>query len=226
MASAEKVLQVAQGEVGYSRWDDPESGTKYGRAFAEYTGNSYYAQSGVPYCAMFVWWVLNQCGVELAGMPTASCGVLLNACTSAGLVLPNKQNAQAGDIIIFDWANVAGGNDHVGFCKRNNGANLTTIEGNTSAGNSGSQGNGGAVAERTRTWDVVQAVIRPNYTADVPLPESLEKYTDLDATAWYIDPLDKAVSAGILSGNGDKLRPNDTCTRAEVAAMIANALHL
>ena len=40
MASANKVLSIAAGEVGYSRWDDPQAGTKYGRAFAEKVGNS------------------------------------------------------------------------------------------------------------------------------------------------------------------------------------------
>lgn len=226
MASANKVLSIAAGEVGYSRWDDPQAGTKYGRAFAEKVGNSYYGNSGVPYCCMFVWWVLDQTGMTVPGMPTASCTALRNACANAGMIVP-KMSAKPGDIVIFDWPGSRdGANDHVGFVELNKGNYIQTIEGNTSSGASGSQGNGGVVARRTRDWSVVQDVIRPAYGSDKPLPDALKKYTDLDAEAWYIDPLDKAVRAGIVHGNGDKLRPNDTATRAEVAAMLANALKL
>lgn len=226
MASANKVLSIAAGEVGYSRWDDPQAGTKYGRAFAEKVGNSYYGNSGVPYCCMFVWWVLDQAGMTVPGMPTASCTALRNACANAGLIVP-KMSAQPGDIVIFDWPGSRdGANDHVGFVELNRSTYIQTIEGNTSSGASGSQGNGGVVARRTRDWSAVQDVIRPAYGSDKPLPDALKKYTDLDPYAWYIDPLDKAVRAGIVHGNGDKLRPNDTATRAEVAAMLANALKL
>lgn len=226
MASANKVLSIAAGEVGYSRWDDPQAGTKYGRAFAEKVGNSYYGNSGVPYCCMFVWWVLDQAGMTVPGMPTASCTALRNACANAGMIVP-KMSAQPGDIVIFDWPGSRdGANDHVGFVELNRSTYIQTIEGNTSSGASGSQGNGGVVARRTRDWSVVQDVIRPAYGSDKPLPDALKKYTDLDPYAWYIDPLDKAVRAGIVHGNGDKLRPNDTATRAEMAAMLANALKL
>lgn len=226
MASANRVLSIASGEVGYSRWDDPEAGTKYGRAFAEKVGNSYYGNSGVSYCCMFVWWVLDRAGMTVPGMPTASCTALRNACANAGMIVP-KMSAKPGDIVIFDWPGSRdGANDHVGFVELNKGNYIQTIEGNTSSGASGSQGNGGVVARRTRDWSVVQDVIRPAYGSDKPLPDALKKYTDLDAEAWYIDSLDKAVRAGIVHGNGDKLRPNDTATRAEVAAMLANALKL
>lgn len=226
MASANKVLSIAAGEVGYSRWDDPQAGTKYGRAFAEKVGDPYYGNSGILYCCMFVWWVLDQAGMTVPGMPTASCTALRNACANAGLIVP-KMSAQPGDIVIFDWPGSRdGANDHVGFVELNRSTYIQTIEGNTSSGASGSQDNGGVVARRTRDWSVVQDVIRPVYGSDKPLPDALKKYTDLDPYAWYIDPLDKAVRAGILSGNADKLRPNDTATRAEVAAMLANALKL
>ena len=175
---------------------------------------------------MFVWWVLDQAGMAVPGMPTASCTALRNACANAGMIVP-KMSAQPGDIVIFDWPGSRdGANDHVGFVELNRSTYIQTIEGNTSSGASGSQGNGGVVARRTRDWSVVQDVIRPAYGSDKPLPNALKKYTDLDAEAWYIDPLDKAVRAGIVHGNGDKLRPNDTATRAEVVAMLANALKL
>ena len=56
--SAADVIRIAAAEVGYSRWSDPEQGTKYGRWYAEKTGSGYYGTNGVPYCAMFVSWVM------------------------------------------------------------------------------------------------------------------------------------------------------------------------
>ena len=34
MATASEVLRIAAGEIGYSRWTDPQPGTKYGRWYA------------------------------------------------------------------------------------------------------------------------------------------------------------------------------------------------
>lgn len=158
---AASVLSVARGEIGYSRWNDPLAGTKYGRWFAQKTGESYYGQSGVPYCAMFVSWVFAQAGATCAGLPGAYCPTMLSAASSSVVAI---RSAQPGDIVYFDW----GGDsvpDHVGIVEKNNGSYITTIEGNTSSGTSGSQGNGGVVARRTRSWSVVRAVVRPSYGA-------------------------------------------------------------
>ena len=46
--SAADVIRIAAAEVGYSRWSDPEQGTKYGRWYAEKTGSGYYGTNGVP----------------------------------------------------------------------------------------------------------------------------------------------------------------------------------
>ena len=64
MANAEDILNVARRELGYSRWDDPLPGTKYGRWYAVDHGE-YYGHSGVAFCAMFVSWVLNQAAVTM-----------------------------------------------------------------------------------------------------------------------------------------------------------------
>lgn len=163
MSSANDVLRIAAGEIGYSRWNDPEHGTKYGRWMAEQTGSPYFGANGVPFCAMFVSWVLAKAGVKCEGFPAAGCGTALRAAVKAGAVIADKRQAKPGDIVIFDWPTVAGGNDHTGIVELNRGGYIQTIEGNTSPGNSGSQGNGGGVYRRTRGWSVVQAVIRPKY---------------------------------------------------------------
>ena len=71
--SAADVIRIAAAEVGYSRWSDPEQGTKYGRWYAEKTGSGYYGTNGVPYCAMFVSWVMAQAGARCEGIPGAYC---------------------------------------------------------------------------------------------------------------------------------------------------------
>ena len=156
--TAASVLSIARGELGYSRWNDPETGTKYGRWYAQ-GRDPYYGANGVPYCAMFVSWVMDQAGAKCAGIPEAYCPYILNKATSAGAVLADKTKAQPGDVVLFDWD--GGVVDHVGFVEINQGSYIQTIEGNT---------NNGAVARRTRAWSTVKAVVRPSYgTSTTPV---------------------------------------------------------
>lgn len=163
MATASRVLSIAAGEIGYSRWSDPNPGTKYGRWYAEITKSPYFGQSGVPYCAMFVAWVLNQAGQSCPGMPTAAVLTEYNAAKKAGILRSNKKDAQPGDLVIFDWGDGGKAQDHIGFVEKNCGSYIQTIEGNTSSGTSGSQGNGGGVYRRTRNWGVVYAIVKVPY---------------------------------------------------------------
>lgn len=160
MSTAIDVLRIAAAEIGYSRWNDPEAGTKYGRDFATRHG-AYYGTSGVPYCAMFVTWVLHAAGMEPVGGDFAYVPYGINAAAKAGRLVPKIQ-AIPGDYLCFDWDNdnIA---DHVGFVEANRGSWVQTIEGNTSSGVAGSQSNGGGVYRRARSWDDVIAVIRPEY---------------------------------------------------------------
>jgi hypothetical protein len=51
MGTPDDVIRVAESQVGYSRWDDPEQGTKYGRWYeAEVDGPGVYdyGANGVP----------------------------------------------------------------------------------------------------------------------------------------------------------------------------------
>lgn len=169
MATANDILRIAASQIGYSRWKDPETGTKYGRWYAAVTKSPYFGANGVPYCAMFVSWVFAQANQPVTGLPGAYCPTMLSAETSAGLKVANKKDARPGDIIYFDWD--GGVVDHVGIVEKNFGSYVQTIEGNTSAGTAGSQGNGGLVARRTRSWGTVKAVMRPKYaTASAPKP--------------------------------------------------------
>lgn len=174
--TASKALAWAASQIGYTRWDDPEEGSLYGRWYAKKHG-TYYGTSGVPFCAMFASWCLTDDdgasvipGGDFAYVPNG-----INAARSAGqLVAPS--NAAPGDLICFDWDG-DGVADHVGLVEANYGSWVQTIEGNTSSGAAGSQSNGGGVWRRTRDWSAVCAVIRPSY-GDATTASS---YTDVTA---------------------------------------------
>lgn len=163
MATATQALDVARGEIGYSRWNDPQAGTKYGRWYAQQTGTAYYGTSGVPYCAMFVSWVLAQVGMTPPGGIYAYCPYGISGAQREGRIV-SKYSAKPGDIVFFDWGG-DGVSDHTGLIESYNGSTWTCIEGNTSAGTSGSQSNGGGVYRRTRYASDICAVARPAYSA-------------------------------------------------------------
>ena len=108
MAKAQDVLRIAEGEVGYSRWDDPKPGTKYGRWYEseidQDDSNYDFGASGVPYCAAFASWVFDQAGAACAGLPGAYCPALLEVAEKAGASVPMMQ-ARPGDVVYFDWNN-------------------------------------------------------------------------------------------------------------------------
>ena len=162
MATANDVLRIAANEIGYSRWTDPANGTKYGRWYADLTKSPYFGTNGVPYCAMFVAWVLAQANQSCPGMPTAACVTALNGARNAGIIRSNKKDARPGDLVLFDWD--GGLPDHIGIVEVNKGSYIQTIEGNTSSGNSGSQSNGGGVYRRTRSWSTVHSIIAVPYS--------------------------------------------------------------
>ena len=148
MATASEVLRIAAGEIGYSRWTDPQPGTKYGRWYAQSHG-SYYGASGVPFCAMFVSWVMSRAGQAFPGLPAAYVPYVLSAGRSRAV---STRSARPGDIVIFNWD--GGVVDHIGFIEANHGSYIQTIEGNT---------NNGRVARRTRAWNTIAAILRPAY---------------------------------------------------------------
>ena len=69
--NASDVLSVAAGEVGYCDYvnDADATGTKYGRFYADLTGEPYFGGDNVAWCAMFVSWVFAQAGATCPGIP-------------------------------------------------------------------------------------------------------------------------------------------------------------
>ena len=174
MTSAADAMAIACAEVGYDRYKDPQAGSKYGRWYAARTGQSYYAQSGVPYCAMFVSWVLAQAGVSCPGVPGAYCPTMhATGKATRGVA---KSELRFGDVVFFDWGR-DGVDDHVGFVLQARSNDVLTVEGNTS---------NGKVAKRSRAYSSITGGIRPYYNVSKPEEEALSQ-AEVDQIKSYID---------------------------------------
>lgn len=164
MATAREAIELARSQVGYTAKSDPEPGSKYGRWYASMTQTPYFGMNGVPYCAMFASWVLWQLGVSCAGTPGASCTAIMTAAKKAGAWV-DAADLMPGDLVLFDWGG-DGSPDHVGIVVEPKGAYARTVEGNTSPGTAGSQGNGGGVWERDRPYGYIVGGVRPMYDSE------------------------------------------------------------
>ena len=133
MSTANKVLQIERGEIGYDRHKDPLQGTKYGRWLASKTGQAWLAQNGIAFCAMGQSWSFDQAGQACPGLPTAACGVIREAAKKAKRVVDRK-SAQAGDIVLFRWdGNIDDDSysDHVGIVEKCEDGTVYTVECNS-----------------------------------------------------------------------------------------------
>lgn len=164
MGTAQDVLRLASSHVGYNPKDDPD-GCLYGRWFRDITGEPYYAQRGVAYCAMASSYWLAHSGVSCSGFPGAYCPWILEAGYREGTGVDWKGGClQPGDVVLFDWQH-DGVADHVGLVEYNRGSTIQTIEGNTSD----DRGRSGVVARKSRALSTICGAIRPRYDAS-PTP--------------------------------------------------------
>lgn len=179
MSAAKNVLYCARQWIGYSRWDDPEPGTVFGRWYAKLVDDPYFGESGIPYCAMFVSYCLNWAGFEAAGLPGAYVPWILSANSDAGRLVANE-DAQHGDLVMFDWQG-DGVADHIGIVEENHADEgwMQTIEGNTSPGSGGSQSNGGGVYRRARNYSSIIGVARPYYETQEEEDDMLTEHQDM-----------------------------------------------
>lgn len=149
MATASKVVSIAAGQVGYK--EGRNNSNKYGAA---------YGMNNVSWCMEFIWWCFKQAGMDF--YKTASCTACYKHYASRAV---SKDSLRKGDIVFFDWDH-SGDCDHVGIVESVGSSRITTIEGNTSSGNSGSQSNGDGVYRRYRTYSQIAKAIRPAYDAE------------------------------------------------------------
>lgn len=149
MATASKVVSIAAGQVGYK--EGKNNSNKYGAA---------YGMNNVSWCMEFIWWCFKQAGMDW--YKTASCTACYKHYASRAV---SRNSLRKGDIVFFDWDH-SGDCDHVGIVESVGSSRITTIEGNTSSGNSGSQSNGDGVYRRYRTYTQIAKAIRPAYDAE------------------------------------------------------------
>lgn len=150
MANREDLIAIAREDLGYTEAGDPLTGTKYGRWYAKGHG-SYFAQAGVPWCAMAVSYWANRANVESVGLPNASCSYIMRDAIRAG-AWKGRHDLERGDVILFDWGG-DGDPDHVGIVLARHSYGYTTIEGNTQK----------TVMERSRAFAYVLGGLTPHY---------------------------------------------------------------
>ena len=171
---ASELIKVAEKEIGYT--EKKNNDTKYGIA---------YGMNNVYWCMIFVWWCFNQLDKSLFydGKKCASCSQLMNWAKSKGQWV--TKDYQPGDILIFDFPNTSVKTDHTGICVAANKSKVTSIEGNTSSGTSGSQSNGDGVFKKSRPISVVLGAYRPKYEKEYS--EILKERAGLaDSTIQYL----------------------------------------
>lgn len=158
MATVNDVLNIARSQIGYSAYDDPEQGSKYGRWLAQLWDQDWLAgpSTSIWWCCMFVSWCLYQVGQDVRGFPSYNTDLVL----SENPPRVSKEQARPGDIVIWNWDGDYA-TDHIGIVERHEpGAygTLITIEGNYR--------NSVARVDRSNTWNLITAVIRPQYSGE------------------------------------------------------------
>lgn len=143
--TAARVLDVARSQLGTVESPPGSNRTRYGAA---------YGMNGAAWCAIFVWWVFREAGLSSLIPKTAYTPTFADWFKARGQwgVTPRP-----GALVFFDFP--GDGVDrisHVGLVEAaNRDGSIVTIEGNTTAGTSGSQRDGGGVWRRTRKAGVV-----------------------------------------------------------------------
>lgn len=202
--SAESVIEIARGELGYTEDPPCSNNTRYGAA---------YGLQGQPWCVCFLWWCFRQAGEAGAffgGGKTASCGTLLRWYREQGQTVPASE-VQPGDIVILNFHGTVD-TEHCGLVVEVDEKYFSTIEGNTTPG-VGKQDNGGMVCLKRRYPYQVVGVCRPQYTADPPKPDYAGHWAE-DAIKWCIE-------RGLMRGYEDgSFQPDQPVTRGELAAVL------
>lgn len=218
--SAERVIAVARGELGYTEYPAGSNRTKYWEEYDK-------AFQGQPWCVAFLWWCFRQAGESAAffgGGKTASCSMLLRWYQEQGQTVP-VNNVQVGDILILNFSGkrVDGELDteHCGIVvdmpitEPYGYVNIMTVEGNTTPGEERTkQSNGGCVALKVRYPSQIVGVCRPQYKEDDVPKIDYEGHWAQQHIQWAID-------AGIATGYQDgSFQPDKPITRAEVVTML------
>jgi hypothetical protein len=136
MATAEDVLKVARGWLGFS-----EANGKFKQIIDIYNAHTprargYKVQYTDEWCATFVSACAIKAGATNAVPTECSCNYMIAAFKALGCWIENDAyKPSAGDIIFYDWQDTGagdnrGGSDHVGIVETVENGFITVIEGN------------------------------------------------------------------------------------------------
>ena len=128
MATAQQFIDACAEEIGYSRWNDEEAGTKYGRDYATRHG-AVFGQSGVPFCDMGMTYCLRKVGIT--DFDSAYVPARVNTARARGWLIETGA-ARPGDMVTFDWHD-DGEDDHIGVVESVDADGVNTVEFNTSS---------------------------------------------------------------------------------------------
>lgn len=162
MATAADVLAKAKAYVDAKYTEGPNNDTVFGK---------WYGLNHQPWCAMFVSKCFDEAGA--ANLVAASTKKGFAGCDAGyAWFAKNKQivpveQAQAGDIVFFNFDANAQTAEHVGIVVSNDTVKkiLTTYEGNTSGEThtGGSQANGDGAFMRHRSYSLVRGMAHPKW---------------------------------------------------------------
>ena len=147
------MINAAASAVGYQ--EGANNDTVYG---------SWYGLPNQAWCDMAVTkWGADSGNADVVGH-FAYCPWHVNWFRARGQWHGPNEAARRGDLVFYSWSN-NGVADHVGLIVQDSapGENVLTIEGNTSSGDAGSQGNGDGVYRRERGRGNVLGFGRPAY---------------------------------------------------------------
>ncbi|MGF1430408.1 peptidoglycan-binding domain-containing protein [Kitasatospora sp. LaBMicrA B282] len=158
MGTVDAMIAAAQADVGYREGAGKD--TKFGR---------WYGLNGEPWCDMAVSYWGAQSGNAGAVGRFAYCPDHVEWFHGQGRWVAAHEQAHAGDLVFYDWDG-DGEADHIGLLVQDSaaGADLATVEGNTSSGQAGAQGNGGGCYRRQRGRSCVLGFGRPEYVGAGP----------------------------------------------------------
>lgn len=165
MTQKEKVIQIAQGEIGYK--EKANGWTKYGQWYEENVAKvDGFAEAD--WCNMFITWCMNQAGAmdnqvyPFTSPQGSACPYCLSWFEKKGCRTGADDMPQVGDLVFYRWNANTSYIDHIGIVEKVEGssadnAKMTVIEGNK----------GNAVARRTVAYRAAEviATVRPEYKA-------------------------------------------------------------
>ena len=212
MSAIDKVIKIAQNEVGYlEKRSNSQLYDKTANAgsnnYTKYWAEIYPSYQGQPWCACFVTWVLVQAfGVELATKLLKHYPYVY--CPTMASLFSLNANPKAGDIVIFKHS---GEFTHTGIVTYVNGDYFETVEGNTSGGSS-IIANGGAVCAKSY------------YNSNLPGTKFCTPDWSLVASVNNIhygqEYLDKLINKGFISNDEIWGQFDNPATKSNVIALI------